>query len=312
MNPGLAVAFAGTPDFALPAIDAVAASRHRIVVAYTQPDRPAGRGRKLAASPVRQRALALGLPVEQPRSLRDPDAQAGLARYAPDVMLVVAYGLLLPQPVLDTPRLGCLNIHGSLLPRWRGAAPVARAIEAGDARTGVCIMRMEAGLDTGPVLRCTETAIGPRENAGELQSRLAVAGAALAVEALDAIAAGDVVATAQDETRATYARKLDKSEARLDWREPALVLERRVRAFNPWPVAEAVVEGAQIRLFEAQVVATGSTAPPGTILTADAAGIVVMTGDQALALLRVQHPGRRVISAAEFAGARPLAGTVLA
>jgi methionyl-tRNA formyltransferase len=279
---------------------------------YTQPDRPAGRGRKLAAGPVRQRALALGLPVEQPRSLRDPDAQAGLARYAPDVMLVVADGLLLPQPVLDTPRLGCLNIHGSLQPRWRGAAPVARAIEAGDARTGVCIMRMEAGLDTGPVLRCTETAIGPRENAGELQSRLAVAGAALAVEALDAIAAGDVVATAQDETRATYARKLDKSEARLDWREPALVLERRVRAFNPWPVAEAVFEGAQIRLFEAQVVATGSTAPPGTILTADAAGIVVMTGDQALALLRVQHPGRRVISAAEFAGARPLAGMVLA
>jgi len=311
MNPGLAVAFAGTPDFALPAIDAVAASRHRIVVVYTQPDRPAGRGRKLAASPVKQRALALSLPVEQPRSLRDPDAQAGLSRYAPDVMLVVAYGLLLPQAVLDTPRLGCLNIHGSLLPRWRGAAPVARAIEAGDAQTGVCIMRMEAGLDTGPVLRCRKTAIGSRENAGELQSRLAVAGAALAVEALDAIAAGSVVATPQDESRATYARKLDKSEARLDWREPARVLERRVRAFNPWPVAEAVFDGGQIRLFDAQAVATGCAVPPGTILSADASGIVVMTGDEALALLKVQLPGRRAVSAAEFANARPLAGMVL-
>ncbi|MDP9198744.1 MAG: methionyl-tRNA formyltransferase [Pseudomonadota bacterium] len=312
MNPGLAVAFAGTPDFALPAIDAVAASRHRLVVVYTQPDRPAGRGRKLAASPVRQRARALGLPVEQPQSLRDPDAQSGLARYAPDVMLVVAYGLLLPQPVLDTPRLGCLNIHGSLLPRWRGAAPVARAIEAGDARTGVCIMRMEAGLDTGPVLRCTETAIGPRENAGELQARLAVTGAALAMEALDAIAAGSIVATAQDETQATYARKLEKSEARLDWRESALVLERRVRAFNPWPVAEAVFDGGQIRIFDAQAVATDSGAAPGAILSADSSGIVVKTGDQALVLLRVQLPGRRVISAAEFASAWPLAGMVLA
>jgi methionyl-tRNA formyltransferase len=312
MNPGLAVAFAGTPDFALPALDAVAASRHRIVVAYTQPDRPAGRGRKLAASPVKQRALALRLPVEQPRSLRDPDAQAGLARYAPDVMLVVAYGLLLPQPVLDTPRLGCLNIHGSLLPRWRGAAPVARAIEAGDARTGVCIMRMDAGLDTGPVLRSQETAIGARENADELQSRLAVTGAALAVEALDAIAAGSVVATPQDESRATWARKLDKAEARLNWREPARVLERRVRAFNPWPVAEAVFDGGQIRIFDAQAVADERAARPGTILSANASGIVVMTGDQALALLRVQLPGRRAVSAAEFANARPLAGKVLA
>lgn len=312
MNPGLAVAFAGTPDFALPALDAVAASRHRIVVVYTQPDRPAGRGRKLAASPVKQHALALSLPVEQPRSLRDPDAQAGLVRYVPDVMLVVAYGLLLPQSVLDTPRLGCLNIHGSLLPRWRGAAPVARAIEAGDARTGVCIMQLDAGLDTGPVLRCQETAIGPRENAGELQSRLAVTGATLAVEALDAIAAGTVVATPQDESRATWARKLDKAEARLDWREPALVLERRVRAFNPWPVAEAVFDGGQIRIFDGQAVAAERAAPPGTILSADASGIVVMTGDQALALLRVQLPGRRAVSAAAFANARPLAGKVLA
>jgi methionyl-tRNA formyltransferase len=312
MKSGLAVAFAGTPDFALPALDAVAASRHRIAVVYTQPDRPAGRGRRIAASPVKQRALALRLPVEQPRTLRDRAAAAGLARYAPDVMLVVAYGLLLPQAILDTPKLGCFNIHGSLLPRWRGAAPVARAIEAGDEQTGVCIMRMAAGLDTGPVLRSRQIARGLRETAGELRLRLAAAGAALAVETLDEIALGRVVARPQDESRATYARKLDKSEARLDWREPARVLERRVRAFNPWPVAEAVFEGRQLRIFEARTVAAGRAAPPGTILSADASGIVVMTGDQALALQRVQLPGKRSVSAAEFANARPLAGMVLA
>ncbi len=311
MDRALAVAFAGTPDFALPALDAVSASRHRIVVVYTQPDRPAGRGRLLAASPVKQRALALQLPIEQPRTLRDYEAARALARHAPDLMVVVAYGLLLPQAFLDTPRLGCLNIHASLLPRWRGAAPVARAIEAGDERTGVCIMQMEAGLDTGPVLLRREFAIEPRETAGQLQSRLAVAGAALVVEALDAIAAGPVEPAPQDASRATYARKLEKAEARLDWREPALVLERRVRAFNPWPVAEALCDGQQLRIFDAAAVAAAKGAAPGTVLSADAAGIVVMTGDQALALMRLQLPGKRAISAAEFANARPLAGTVL-
>ena len=307
----LTVAFAGTPDFALPALDAIAASRHRIVVVYTQPDRPAGRGRQLAASPVKQRALALQLPIEQPRTLRDDEAARTFAMHAPDVMVVVAYGLLLPQAFLDTPKRGCLNIHASLLPRWRGAAPIARAIEAGDERTGVCIMRMEAGLDNGPVLLRRETAIEPRETAGQLQSRLAVAGAALVVEALDAIAAGPVEANPQDASRATYARKLDKAEARLDWREPALVLERRVRAFNPWPVAETLYEDTQLRIFEAAAVAAANAAAPGTVLAADAAGIVVMTGDQALALRRLQLPGKRVVSAAEFANARQLAGTVL-
>ena len=307
----LAVAFAGTPDFALPALEAIAASRHRIVVVYTQPDRPAGRGRLLAASPVKQRALVLQRPIEQPRTLRDDEAARTFAMHAPDVMVVVAYGLLLPQVFLDTPKQGCLNIHASLLPRWRGAAPVARAIEAGDERTGVCIMQMEAGLDTGPVLMRREFAIGPRETAGQLQSRLAVAGAALVVEALDAIAAGPVEAAPQDAARATYARKLEKAEARLDWREPARVLERRVRAFNPWPVAEAQYDGQQLRIFDAAAVAAVIGAAPGTVLAADAAGIVVMTGDQALALKRVQLPGRRAVSAAEFAHSRPLAGMVL-
>ena len=311
MNRPLAVVFAGTPEFALPALDAVAASRHRLVAVYTQPDRPAGRGRQLAASPVKQRALALKLPVEQPRTLRDHEALRTLAAHAPDVMLVVAYGLLLPQALLDSPKQGCLNIHASLLPRWRGAAPVARAIEAGDEKTGVCIMQMEAGLDTGPVLRRLELAIEARETAGQLQSRLAVAGAALAVETLDAIASGPVDAVPQDEARATYARKLEKSEARLDWREPALLLERRVRAFNPWPVAETLYDGQQLRIFDAAAVAAPKGAVPGTVLAADAAGIVVMTGDQALALKRIQLPGKRALAAAEFANARQLTGAVL-
>ena len=312
MDRGLAVAFAGTPDFALPALNAVAASRHRIVVVYTQPDRPAGRGRKLGASPVKQRALALQLPIEQPRTLRDEEAVRTLSMHAPDVMLVVAYGLLLPKAILDTPKLGCLNIHASLLPRWRGAAPVARAIEAGDDRTGVCIMQMEAGLDTGPVMLRREIEIEPCETAGQLQARLAVLGASLAVEALDALASGRISAEPQDESRATWARKLDKSEARLDWREPALVLERRVRAYNPWPVADALYDGMQLRIFDAAAVAAPKGAAPGTILAADAAGIVVMTGDQALALKRVQLPGRRAVGAAEFANAHRLAGMVLA
>ena len=311
MDRPLAVAFAGTPDFALPALDAIAASRHRLVAVYTQPDRPAGRGRQLTASPVKQRALTLQLPVEQPRTLRDYEAAHTLAMHAPDVMVVVAYGLLLPQAILDTPQRGCLNIHASLLPRWRGAAPIARAIEAGDERTGVCIMQMEAGLDTGPVLLRRETAIEPRETAGQLQSRLAALGAALVVEALDALAAGPLEATPQDASRATYARKLEKAEARLDWREPALLLERRVRAFNPWPVAETLYEGAPLRIFDAAAVAAPRGALPGTVLSADAAGIVVMTGDQALALKRIQLPGRRAVSAAEFSNARPLAGMVL-
>lgn len=313
MDPSLAVAFAGTPDFALPALDAIAASRHRLVAVYTQPDRPAGRGRQLAASPVRQRAQTLGLPIEQPRTLRDAESVAQLARHAPDVLVAVAYGLLLPQAILDTPRLGCLNIHASRLPRWRGAAPIARAIEAGDATTGVCIMRMEAGLDTGPVMLRHETAIEPCETAGQLQSRLALAGAGLIVEALDELAAGRSRYQPQDPSQASYAKKLDKSEARISWHEPARIIERRVRAFNPWPVAETTLEGAQLRVFEAAVVEAGSTgAVPGTILRAGPEGIVVMTADQALAIRRLQLPGRRAVAAADFANARRLAGLVLA
>lgn len=308
----LAVVFAGTPAFALPSLDAIAASPHRIAAVFTQPDRPSGRGRALAASLVKERAVALGLPVRQPASLKGPDAAAEFAAFAPDAIVVVAYGLLLPPAILGLPRLGCLNVHASLLPRWRGAAPVARAIEAGDARTGVCIMRMEAGLDTGPVMLCRETAIGARETTGVLEARLAEEGGLAIVESLDALAGGRAAFEPQDDARATWAAKLTKAEARLDWREPAAQLARRVRALNPWPVAETTLDGAQLRIHEAEAeAAAGHGHVPGTILRADAAGIAVMSGDGALRLLRVQLPGRRVVGAAELVNARQLKGKVL-
>ena len=311
MDKSLAVAFAGTPSFALPALDAIAASHHRVAVVYTQPDRPAGRGLALAASPVKQRALSLGVPVEQPESLRDAGAPARLSAHSPDAMVVVAYGLLLPQAVLDVPRLGCLNIHASMLPRWRGAAPVARAIEAGDATTGVCIMRMEAGLDTGPVMLRKEVPIAPRETAGELEARLATEGAGMIVAALDALAGGRASFEPQDSTQATYARKLQKSEARIDWRAPAEAIERRVRALNPWPVAETRLEGLQLRIWQARVVAAVAGPRPGTIVAAGPQGVVVLTGRDALAIERLQLPGRRAVGAADFANTRGFVGLVL-
>jgi methionyl-tRNA formyltransferase len=295
----------------VPALDAIAASRHRLVVACTQPDRPAGRGRELAASPVKERALSLSLPVEQPESLRDPGAPARLSGYSPDVMVVVAYGLLFPQAVLDVPRLGCLNIHASMLPRWRGAAPVARAIEAGDQSTGVCIMRMEAGLDTGPVMLRQELAIAPGETAGELEARLAAQGAGMIVTALDALAAGRASFEPQDPALATWARKLQKTEARISWQERAEVIERRVRAQIPWPVAETRLEGLQLRIWQARVVAASPGPRPGTILAAGPAGVVVMTGADALAIERLQLPGRRAVTAADFANTRGYVGLVL-
>jgi methionyl-tRNA formyltransferase len=312
MDPGLAVVFAGTPDFAVPSLEAITSSRHRLVAVFTQPDRPSGRGRRLTAGPVKERALALGIPVRQPDTMRDADAREAIASFAPDVMVVVAYGLLLPTDVLALPRFGCLNVHASLLPRWRGAAPIARAILAGDAATGVCIMRMEAGLDTGPVMLARELAIGARTTAGELELRLAEEGGAAIVAALDALDAGTANFTPQDPRLATYAAKLSKAEARLDWREGAAALERRVRALNPRPVAETTLDGAQLRIFESRVVAASPGPVPGTILSAGADGIVVMTGEQGLALTRVQLPGRRAVSAAELANSRPLAGRVLA
>lgn len=311
MTSALAVAFAGTPAFALPALEAIATSRHRLVAVYTQPDRPAGRGRRLAASPVAQRAAARGLPVEKPATLRDPQVQAGLAVLAPDVLVVVAYGLLLPRAVLATPRFGCINIHASLLPRWRGAAPVQRAIEAGDATTGISIMRMEEGLDTGPVLLAEATPIGARETAGELLDRLAVIGARLILPALDALVAGTAAFEPQDPARVTHAPRVSKAEAPIDWRLPAAIIERRVRAFNPWPVADTLFAGAQLRIWQARVVDAPVGPAPGTVLEAGAGGIVVMTGEAALAVERLQTAGGRPMTAAEFARSRAPVGQVL-
>jgi methionyl-tRNA formyltransferase len=309
----LRVVYAGTPEFAVPALDALVGSRHAVVGIYTQPDRPAGRGRALTASPVKRRALELGLPVHQPATLRDPAAVPALAALAPDVLVVAAYGLILPVAILDLPRLGGVNVHASLLPRWRGAAPIQRALLAGDAETGVCIMRMEAGLDTGPVYAREAFPIGPRDTAAALHDRLAALGARLLVPVLDALDDGRAHATPQPAAGVTYAKKLEKREARLDWTASAVELDRAVRAFDPWPVAETLLDGEQLRVHAAEPREGGDPGvAPGTILAAGAEGIDVQTGEGVLRLTRVQPAGRKVVAAREFANAcardRPLAG----
>lgn len=310
--PGLSIVFAGTPDFAVPALEAIAGSRHRVLAVYTQPDRPAGRGLRLSASPVKRLAVQLGLPVLQPTTLRDPEAAGTLAALRPDVLVVVAYGLILPQAILDVPRLGCLNIHASLLPRWRGAAPIQRAILAGDAETGVTIMGMEAGLDTGPMLLREAEPIGPEESAGRLHDRLALQGARLIVAALDQLERGDARFTPQPVEGVTYAAKLDKSEAILDWALPAPDLARRVRAFDPWPVAETTLDGRQLRVWAARPFeAAAADAPPGTVLRAGEAGIEVACGQGLLNLDRVQLAGGKPLPAGEFVRGRSLIGRVL-
>jgi methionyl-tRNA formyltransferase len=307
----LSLVFAGTPEFSVPALEALLASRHRVLAVYTQPDRPAGRGQQMAMSAVKQCALRHQLPVEQPASLKDAAAVARLAQWSADLMIVVAYGLLLPGPVLRTPRLGCVNIHGSLLPRWRGAAPIQRAIQAGDSETGVTIMQMDAGLDTGPMLLERATPIEARETAASLHDRLATLGAAALLEALDGIAAGALSSRPQPPEGATYASKIRKEEALLDWSKPAVELDRLVRAFNPWPVAETRWNGQQLRVWEAAPIAATAAASPGTVMATSAAGIEVATGDGSLLLTRVQAAGRKAMSAADFLKAHRPEGAVL-
>jgi methionyl-tRNA formyltransferase len=307
----LRVAFAGTPDFSVPALRAIAASRHALVGVLTQPDRPKGRGRQLAASPVRQAALELGVPVDQPTTLKSADGRAALASWNADVLVVVAYGLILPPAALAIPRLGCVNIHGSLLPRWRGAAPIQRAILAGDAETGVTIMQMDAGLDTGPMLLARRVPIGPTTTAGELHDTLATLGAAAIVESLDAIAAGAAQPVPQPAEGATYAAKLDKAEALVDWRDSAVAIGRKVRAFDPWPVAETRLDGEQLRLYAAQPAEApqaSESLEPGTVLGLAGDAMLVQCGDGVLAVAGVQRPGGRRVTARQLANSRPLAG----
>jgi methionyl-tRNA formyltransferase len=313
MTHRLRIVFAGTPEFAVPPLDALHGAGHELAAVYTQPDRPAGRGQALTASPVKRRALELGLAVEQPVSLKSPEAVDRLREFGADLMVVVAYGLILPQAVLDVPRLGCWNIHASLLPRWRGAAPIQRAILAGDASTGITIMQMEAGLDTGPMLLVRETPIGPREHGGALHDRLSVLGAEAIVAAIDAWQAGGLSPRPQPAEGATYAAKIRKEEARIDWTQPAVAIDAQVRAFNPWPVAETTWDGRQLRIWqsEPEAAAAQTGAVPGTVLESAGGRIVVATGNGVLRLQQVQVAGRRAMSAAEFLNANTLAGARL-
>jgi len=310
MSSQLSLIFAGTPEFSVPALEALIASRHRVLGVYTQPDRPAGRGQQVTMSAVKQCALKHRLPVEQPQTLKDPAAVERLAQYQADLMIVVAYGLLLPKTVLDTPPLGCVNIHASLLPRWRGAAPIQRAIQAGDKESGVTIMQMDVGLDTGPMLLERVAPLDARETGGTLHDRLSRLGAEAVLEALDAIAAGTAKPVEQPNEGATYAAKIRKEEASIDWSKSAVEIDRQVRAFNPWPIAETRWNGQQLRVWEAVVLDKKSAAAAGTVIATSSDGIEVATGEGTLQLTRVQAAGRKAMPAADFLRAHRPEGAV--
>jgi len=308
----LKIIFAGTPDFSVLTLKALIDAGHDIRAVYTQPDRRAGRGRKLAASPVKETAIAAGLPVHQPPTLRDEATVQLLRQHEADLMVVVAYGLLLPQAVLEAPRLGCVNVHASLLPRWRGAAPIQRCILAGDIESGVTIMGMEAGLDTGPMYLKRGLTLEARETGGSLHDKLAELGAFALMEALPGIASATLEPERQDDALATYARKLAKEEAWVDWSRPAVELDRMVRAFDPWPVAQTKLGEVVLRLW-------GSELPggyfglesPGRVISADKVGIDVVTGEGLLRITRLQLPGKRPMGAGELLNARSIKGEML-
>jgi len=302
------VLFAGTPEFALASLQALTGAGIVPVAVLTQPDRPAGRGKRVTASPVKQFALERDIDVLQPATLKDPGAVERIAEFDPDVLVVAAYGLILPPAVLDVPARGCLNVHASLLPRWRGAAPIQAAILAGDTETGVSLMAMTAGLDCGPVYVEEALAIGPGETAGELHDRLAALGGDLLVRHFDAIVSGALEAVEQDETAATYAGKISKQDARLDWQRPAEELHRRVRAYNPVPGAFFLLDDVPIKCWRAGVIAGAARTAPGEVLSAGRDGIVVACGSDALRLDSLQRPGKRPVTAGEFACVVPLAG----
>jgi methionyl-tRNA formyltransferase len=303
----LRIVYAGTPEFAVPALRRLLDADANVVAVYTQPDRRAGRGRRLTTSPVKQLALEHDLPVHQPESLRDEEARQTLSDLAPDLLVVAAYGLILPEDILAIPIRDCWNIHASLLPRWRGAAPIQRAIETGDHRTGVCIMRMEAGLDTGPVFHCLDTVIEASDTGGSVHDRLATLGADALLTCLGRLERGTLdPPEPQDEGKATYAPKLSKAEAELDFAAPALTLERRIRAFDPWPVAWFMYEGRRLRVWRAAADPRGHDAHPGTVLGVEPKGIELATGQGRLRLLEVQPEGGRRMPVSDFLNARRL------
>ena len=309
-NDKLRIIFAGTPDFAVPPLKALLASGHAVVAVYTQPDRPAGRGRKLAASPVKLLAMEHDVPVYQPDSFKAEEDIKRFRLQQADIMVVVAYGLLLPEAVLNAPRMGCINIHASILPRWRGAAPIQRAVLAGDAFSGVSIMQMEKGLDTGPVYLIKRVPLAADETGGSLHDKLSVLGAEALLQALPGIVDGSLMAVAQDNRLSTYARKLDKQEAAIDWTRPAQEIERQVRAFNPWPVAYTPYENVNLRIWEAHAL-EGAAAAAGTVMAAGREGIDVATGSGLLRITHLQMPGKRAMSAVDFINSQQIQGIIL-
>jgi methionyl-tRNA formyltransferase len=305
-EPVLRIIFAGTPEFAAVSLQGLLASEHSVCAVYSQPDRPAGRGRKLRASPVKQLAEDKGIAVFQPASLKDEQVLTQLSAHQADVMVVVAYGLILPPSVLDIPRLGCVNIHASLLPRWRGAAPIQRAIMAGDTETGITIIQMDAGLDTGPMLVRTPCPIDADDTAQSLHDKLAPLGATAVVTALNQLASGTAQPEPQDEAKACYAHKIDKQEAWIDWNKSADEIVRQIRAFNAWPIARCWLDGKALHVWRAVVAGPSTNAAPGTVTAVDDQGIDVATGTGAVRLLELQIPGKKPLSVAQFLNARRL------
>jgi len=301
----LRIVFAGTPDFAARHLQSlIDDGRHQIVAVYTQPDRPAGRGKKLQASPVKRFAEEQGLAIYQPQTLRHTEQQAALAKLNADLMVVVAYGLILPQQVLDTPRLGCINVHGSILPKWRGAAPIQRAVEAGDSETGVTIMQMDAGLDTGPMLSITRCHISDEDTSGAIYERLADLGGPALLRAIDKLETGSAQAVAQDDSLSSYASKIDKAEAQIDWSEAAMVIDRRIRAFNPFPCAFTSLEGQRIKIWSSKVERSDCIGQPGQIVRADNQGLLIRCGQGSLLLTEIQLAGKSRLAVAEILKSR--------
>lgn len=299
------IIFAGTPDFAATHLQAlIQDGRHSVVAVYTQPDRPAGRGKKLKASPVKLLAEQYRLPVCQPASLKSSEQQALLAEFDADIMVVVAYGLILPQAVLDIPRLGCINVHGSMLPRWRGAAPIQRAVEAGDKESGVTIMQMDAGLDTGAMLSTSRCSIDPDETSGSLYIKLAGLGAAALLDDLDRLDKGLAVAVVQDNNQSTYANKIDKAEALIHWSAEAVAIDRRIRAFNPFPTAYSLINGQRLKIWAARLGPDTATGKPGEIIQSDDAGLLVRCGQGSLLLTEIQLAGKSRMAVGEILKSR--------